>query len=574
MPSQPAATEVLVVGAGPVGLTLACELAWRGVRVRIIDSKPRPSEHSKAIGVFPRTLELLENQGVAAEMVKQGTPLEGVLIHAGRRRIARIDARLIDSHYNFILTLEQSTTEKILIDRLAALGVQVERPVRLVTFHQGPEAVAVSLEGDKGEGETCRALWVVGCDGAHSTVRKALGLPFEGEPFEEAFNLADVRMSLPLPEAADHILLFLSSQGPLFMAPLAGEGRYRLIMNEPPGSAKQRLEPALDDVRRWWGERVGYPPAQAVEIAHPTWLSRFTIHRRIVPTMRQGRVLLAGDAAHIHSPAGAQGMNTGIQDAINLAWKLGLVTKREASAHLLDSYSDERLPVARMVLKGTDLLTQAMTMRAPLLLALRNRVMGLALKQRWLQAKGVNIAAGLWVNYRQSALSGEDNGNGSRAGDRAPDLPIGHEGTRRLYDLLCHGGYTLMIFTGKRASAKEINAARDLAEASETAFGGLIQSVVVSNGPHPMTNASHWALDTKGEVHARYAVTAPGLVLVRPDRYLALRSDTLSLDAVHHYLSRLRGCVANEKVRHGHEEADRAGRRQEISGAWAPGPAP
>ncbi len=252
-------------------------------------------------------MELLENQGVAAEMVRRGTPLDGVLIHAGRRRIARIDTRLIDSHYNFILTLEQSTTERILTRRLAALGVQVERPVKLVTFHQGPEAVAVTIEGEKGTSEVCHALWVVGCDGAHSTVRKALGLPFEGELFEEAFNLADVRVSPPLPEAANHILLFLSPHGPLFMAPLAREGRYRLIMNEPPGSAKQRLEPALAEVRRWWRERASYPPAQAVEIAHPTWLSRFTIHRRIVPTMRQGRVLLAGDAAHIHSPAGAQG---------------------------------------------------------------------------------------------------------------------------------------------------------------------------------------------------------------------------------------------------------------------------
>jgi hypothetical protein len=271
-------------------------------------------------------------------------------------------------------------------------------------------------------------------------------------------------------------------------------------------------------------------------------------------------------------------MNTGIQDAINLAWKLGLVTKREASADLLDSYSDERLPVARMVLKGTDLLTQAMTMRVPLLLALRNRVMGLALKQRWLQAKGVNVAAGQWVNYCQSALSGEASGKGPRAGDRAPDAPVGHLGRRRLYELFCHGGYTLMIFTRMiftgRASAKGMRAPWDLAKAAETAVGGLIRSVVVSNGPHPMMDAAPWALDAKGEVHARYAVTAPGLVLVRPDRYLALRSDTLSLDAVHRYLRRLRGCVANEKVRHGHEEADRAGRRQEISGAWAPGPAP
>lgn len=523
---------VLIVGAGPTGLTLGCELAWRRVPVRIVDARPQPSRHSKAIGVFPRTLELLENHGLAADTVEGGVRIRGIDIHAGKKRLARIDTSRIDSRYDYILTVEQSVTERLLIRRLEALGVRVERPVEVVDLRQEGDAVDVVLErapeGENAQREMLTVPWAVGCDGGRSFVRDTVGIPFGGEPYQEAFDLADVELESDMPGARDRINLFLSPKGVMFAAPLDG-GKHRLIVDEPPGSAgERRLDPTLADFRGWWLERVEYGPARGAEISNPGWLSRFKIQRRVASRAREGRVLLAGDAMHVHSPAGAQGMNGGIQDAVNLGWKLALVAQGRAPETLLDSYGEERLPVASAVLKATHASTVVLTSRSRPVRFARDRAMSLALRSAALQERAVNAAAELRVNYRTSPIVHENdaNGGGTRtfraptrrvaAGDRAPDGPLAGPGRTRLYDAMRHPDHTLLVFAGERASAENLRRANETARLVEGRYSGLIRThVLVGETAAGQDRPEAALLDPAGWAHARYGLREGGVCLVR-----------------------------------------------------------
>jgi 2-polyprenyl-6-methoxyphenol hydroxylase-like FAD-dependent oxidoreductase len=550
--------EVLIVGAGPTGLTLACELAWRGVGVRVIDRKREPSRYSKAIGVFPRTLELLENHGVADEMVREGVRVRGIKLHSGSRRLVRIDTGRIGSRYGYVLTIEQSVTERILLKRLADLGGEVERGVELVGLRQESDAVRVALErasdqADAGR-ETASVPWVVGCDGARSFVREAAGVSFEGERYQEAFDLADVELRWDLPGAHDHINVFLSTSGVLFAAPLPG-GKQRLIADEPPGSADdESTDPTLGEFRRWWRERVRYQPAREAELANPGWLSRFTIQRRVVPKAREGRVLLAGDAMHVHSPAGAQGMNGGIQDAINLGWKLALVMRGHASEALLDTYDEERLPVARKVLKATHLGTTVLTTRNPVLGALRDGVASVVMRSGAVQGRAVNAAAELRVNYRGSSIvSGESrnslagmlravvgSSDAPSAGDRAPDVALAGRDAGCLYDVLRHPGHTLLAFAGEKPSVETLRRLAEIVDGiADGSYGDLVRghAVVAGTDPTPeQIGAGVLIRDPVGAAHARYGMREAGLCLIRPDRYVALRTRTLDAEGLHRCL--------------------------------------
>ena len=525
-PTMARAPQVLIVGAGPVGLTLACDLAWRGVPLRIIDSNPKSSQHSKAIGVFPRTLELLENHEVAEEMVRSGVRVEALNIHDGHRRLAHIDTRRIASHYNFILTLEQSETERLLLRRLKVLGVQVERCVRLISLEGHPDHVHATLDREGAERESLSVPWVVGCDGAHSFVRDSQHISFHGERYSEAFDLADVHLSAVPEESKNSIFVFLSTQGVVFAAPLAS-GQHRLIVDEPPGSADERRgTPSLDEFRAWWRKRVSYPSFKHAHLTDDTWRKRFTIQRRMVKRLRQGRVLLAGDAAHVHSPAGAQGMNGGIQDALNLAWKLALVVQERAPESLLDTYGQERLPVARRVLTFTHLLTHGLTQRNPVVWAVRGWVMSLVINRAIVQRTVVNVAAGLRTNYRTSPIVRSQRvlkaGHSSTltGGDRAPDVLL--TGGKRLYDVLRHPSHTLLVFTGTRSGEQAMQGAVNLVERISARYGELVRvQVVVTHRGLPF--APRGALvDVDGIVHASYGLRDSGVCLIRPDRYVAL----------------------------------------------------
>ncbi len=343
MPAE--AADVLVVGAGPVGLTAAHELARRGMRVRLVDAAPAPARTSRAVAVHPRTLETLDQMGTLGPLLREGRPNRAFTMHAGGRRLVRLEAdyATMPTRHPYSLIVEQTRTEAVLRAAVARLGVDVEQGVALTGFEQDPTGVRAALRHGDGREEECTVPWLIGCDGGHSTVRKRLGLPLVGDS-RDTWMLADAQVDTDLPQDSIH-WVHTGGQA-LMMVPYAREGHWRLLDTAPgpdgADGAAERLSALLS-------AGLGRP----VRVGEPEWTSVFTFQQRMVPRMREGRVFVAGDAAHVHSPASGQGMNTGVQEAYNLAWKLALVHHGHAAPALLDTYGEERVPVGRALLGST-----------------------------------------------------------------------------------------------------------------------------------------------------------------------------------------------------------------------------
>ena len=303
-------TEVLVVGAGPVGLALAAELRRRGVAALIVDRHPEAAQTSRACVIHARTLEVLEPLGVTSQLLTVGVKVPIFRIRDRDRVLATIDFSAIDSAYPFTLMYPQDRTERLLLAALERTGGTVERPVELVGFRAESSGIAATLDVE-GTQTVVQSPWLVGCDGMHSTVREQAGIAFEGAAYEQGFVLADLSMSWPL--SRDGVSLFYSPQGLVVVAPLP-EDRFRIVATDDTPRRNSHRRPMSRPC--WMPAAQSVDPAQVRDVA---WSSRFRIHHRIARTARKGRILLCGDAAHVHSPAGGQGMNTGIQDAMSLA---------------------------------------------------------------------------------------------------------------------------------------------------------------------------------------------------------------------------------------------------------------
>ena len=410
---------ILVVGAGPTGLTLACELAVRGVPFRIVDQAPVRSDKSRALVVHARTLEVFQKMGIADELNRAGrTALNVSLWVAGHEalRLQVADTGVDDTPYPFLLFVSQAETERLLESRLNALGGQVERPVQVTALREDGAGVQATFA----DGKTARFDYVVGCDGAHSIVRKAAGFSFEGSAYESDFVLGDV--AIDWSRANDTLYLVLPAKGGvLAMFPLAGENRWRVIVArvDAPESAG---DPTLDELQ----ELANRVAPEKLRLHDPTWLARFRLHHRGVDRYRAGRFFVAGDAAHIHSPAGGQGMNTGIQDAFNLGWKLALAQKGHAGQLLLDSYHDERWPIGQQLLSTTDRIFSLNTTGNPLVVRLRNflapRLAPRVFATRSRRAQMFRFISQLAIQYRRSPIVEEHAlKGGPHAGDRTPD---------------------------------------------------------------------------------------------------------------------------------------------------------
>ncbi len=348
-------TDVLVVGGGPVGLVAGAELARRGVRVRVIDKLAQPTDQSRAIAVHARSLDMFDRMGIVDELLSTGIKATAMQLYAGHRKLFRVPLGGVDSAFPFTLTTAQTETERVLDKHLQTLGVSVDRGVELVALNQDADAVHLTLRREDGSTEQVSASWVIGADGGHSTVRKMVGTKLAGSFVGERFLLGDVVCEHCLD--LDSMHTFFSPDGPVVVLPMR-DGRMRLLaqVRDAPGTPLN-LHPTQDELQAVIDRRIG-----GIRIVHSHWLTSFEIHHARVPALRWGRVFLAGDAAHIHSPAGGQGMNTGIQDAFNLAWKLAAVVNGDAGDALLDSYEAERLPVAEQVITFTDRLTKAGTL--------------------------------------------------------------------------------------------------------------------------------------------------------------------------------------------------------------------
>jgi 2-polyprenyl-6-methoxyphenol hydroxylase-like FAD-dependent oxidoreductase len=390
---QDADIQVLIVGAGPVGLFLANECARRGLTFRIVEARSSQSEHSKALAIMPRTMEIFDMAGVAGPFLHRANRVTSVAIAPRQRTLAHVPFKSPDSPYRFVAMVPQDVTEGLLVEELRRKGGDVDYDTACIGVEESRDGrVNVTLD-QKGKTSKAAAAFVVGCDGAHSTVRHLMNLPFEGAPYDASFMLADVVTN---ERPADELQLCPHASGALAVFPISA-ARCRVVatIDRADGNA-----PSLDIVRRLLGERA---PA-GIEARSLVWSTYFRIHHRHAAQLRSGRIFIAGDAAHIHSPIGGQGMNTGLHDVWNLAWKLDLAARGHAGEKLLASYTAERLPLIRQVIATTHTLTRVMNARSGFMQAVRNMAIPLVTRLPPFRRAFVMNLSGLGVAYGGSPI--------------------------------------------------------------------------------------------------------------------------------------------------------------------------
>ncbi|HEX9329507.1 MAG TPA: FAD-dependent monooxygenase [Reyranella sp.] len=409
--------SVLISGAGPIGLTMANELTRYGIPVRIVDKEPQRTDKSKALVLWSRTLELLEHGGYVEPFLKAGMQGHGVQISDGTNIVASARLDIMDTPYPYALLIAQSETERVLEECLAKRGVKVERRVTMESFAEKGAGIEAVLRKADGSSETVQADWLLGCDGAHSTTRHGLGFAFEGSTMDSDWCLADIHVTGLDPQ--DHLHIFWHRDGILAFFPIT-PGRWRVIGDLGPATNNgHRADPTLEEIQAL----VAHRGNAGIKVSDPIWLSAFRINERKVKEYSRGRIFLAGDAAHIHSPAGGQGMNTGMQDAFNLSWKLNLVMNGIAKPSLLDSYSVERSAVGDMVLRNAGTMTEAAITRNPVVQTLRNTIVKFALGFPQVAHIVADTMSELNIGYPESPLTvaGSPHAHGVKPGVRWPD---------------------------------------------------------------------------------------------------------------------------------------------------------
>ncbi|GAC69720.1 FAD-dependent monooxygenase [Gordonia soli] len=532
--------DVLVAGAGPIGLAAAVELRRRGVRVRIVDPLSEPPLYAKAVGVQPRTLEVFEGMGVLGEILAAGVEMRGQVVYVNGDEVSRIDLVLPEEIPFRFLAIPQYETERVLRERLAELDTTIERGIAVSGFTHDDSGVTVTLTGHDDAGRESeaqvRAAYLIGADGAHSIVRKTLGLTFEGGALADQYMLGDVEVDWSVPAGYGVRSMHRGENGVddlLVCIPLPGHGRYRMSMLVPPD-----LSSAPDA----GGDGIthGFEGACAPELSHiqavldrlspePTtarnlrWSSVFRISHRIVDAYSRGRVFVAGDAAHIHPPTGAQGMNTGIQDAHNLAWKIGLAVGGFAAEGLLDSYDAERRPVGeevvgRTVRSAKDGIGADIT--DPTQIVLRE--------------------AQLLIDYTASPIVSPASGDGVQPGHRAPDATGLRRdvvnGPTRLFAHLDRRRHSALVYTDTSGAA-EISVLESLAERLRDLMHDQVQvHLVVADGIDVGQTTLSILRDQDGEFARSYSPQGNSLFLIRPDGYLGHRGTTADAQAVEAYV--------------------------------------
>jgi 2-polyprenyl-6-methoxyphenol hydroxylase-like FAD-dependent oxidoreductase len=511
----------------------------------------------------PRTLEVMDYMGLHAEIHERGRPVHGMNLWNGKERLAHVELSAEGTPYPFVLGISQRDTELVLKGHLERLGGRLERPLTLTGFEQNDDGVLATLAHPSGGTETVQAKWLVGCDGAKSTVREVLGFPFEGSTFEQNVIQADIKVDFPFEVPAGEGAMFLSQDGAVGVLPVLGEGRHRVIMpNMPDPDAEASLEvfEAILRTRAPEGTRVH----------DPAWIAKFRFHGRIVPRYRERRVFLAGDAAHIHSPIGGQGMNMGIQDAYNLAWKLALVAQGAGRPLLLDSYDPERRPVARATVTGTDRGTRALmrmvALRSSVAEALRNQAIAFLVGSGLLNDRAFYAIGQLGVTYAKSPAVGEHQVSvwsaeiGSHAteqpgvadwigfsraigkGERVPDVDLTVPGGRTLFELLRGTEHVLFLFDGAAATTEGYANLSRIAAHVTARYGKRIRTfVVVPRRERPselaaLEPATNVILDEDRTLHEHFGCSTEALYLVRPDGHVGFRSQPAVLEKLQGYL--------------------------------------
>ena len=495
---------MLVVGAGPTGLVLAAELLARGIRVRIIDQGDAAALQARAIGIHARTLEVLAMMDLAAPFLADGQVVRHMRFYSEGRCLARLEFARCGSRFGFMLNLPQDRTERLLRARVTELGGVVETRTELTALAAGGDAVTAAVRGPGGQAETITAGYVVGCDGAHSRVRRELGLTFHGQPYPQDWLLADVLLDWDLREDSTHAF-FRHNGLPMILFPMR-DHRWRLTL--PFAGDRDPQAPDLEEIQRLTDQRAPRP----VSVSDPTWLACFRSHRRSASAYRRGRVLLAGDAVHIHSPAGGQGLNTGIMEAHNLGWKLALVAAGRAPDALLGTYGAERRPVAEEVLRLTHALVHYGTLTDPVRRRVRDMVVPALGRTPVIQRRAARRMSQVYASYPPGPLVRQGRGRGRgapRPGQRMPDIQVSADGQATTLHGVLRGGRHVLV-------APAAHAASVLSDPALRPYRSDLQIVT----PQP-------GLADKG--------TGP-FILIRPDGHVAARGRPGSMAAVTRYL--------------------------------------
>lgn len=510
-------TDVLIVGAGPVGLTLACDLARRDVAYRIIDQEA--TYHTgRAAGLSPRTQEIFEDLGLLAQLAAYDAPIPWRFYDRDNQLVREIDPAshplpaTPDVPYPGTLNVGQQEIETVLRERLASCGRRVELGCRLVNVTQHPDYVVASVQHE-GASEAIQARYLIGCDGGHSTVRKEAGIPFEGKTRPHAYSLAGVIRVSGLASTCRHIWRDPESAFQLSLAPRIHDDTWVVIMNtrldEVPTTSGETFQRLFD-------EYIGMP---GVRLSDPTWVSAYQENKRLVDRYCSDRVLLAGDAAHVGL---FFGMQTGIQDAYNLGWKLAHVLSG-APDTLLDTYQTERLPIAQDDLAAGGVATGVKTITNALL----NKET--STEQKSMPAiPNAAILTQLGLTYRESRLSRNlDDTTGIRAGDRAPDAPcvFATSGEKvRLFDLFRGTHFTLLVF-GDQLVPALLDVSLD-----------SLRTYVIKQAGSATAISDHTLVESDGHASRAYGITGNAFILVRPDGHIGLTGGERDPQLIRSYL--------------------------------------
>lgn len=522
-----AVVDVLVVGAGPVGLFCALELNRHGITCRIIDKKNDLSDKSKALGLHIRTLEIFKDCQLLDDVLNQGLKVKGVDFKYENKKLGRLDFAGIDANRHYLIDLPQDKTERILFNRLCAKNIQLDWNTELMNFNQSEDGVLVEVKDSHDRQEKIKCRWLIACDGAHSTVRQCSGLKFIGSEYHQNWWLADLLIDWEQPE--DFMQIYASKHGPLACFPM-GNKRYRLVLTAP---CEQNQEPDMHAVETAFHKRS----SDTGKLSNPFWITKFYIHHRQIEQYRLGRIFFAGDAAHIHSPLGGQGLNTGIQDIYNLVWKLALVLNKQASSSILDSYHAERYPVGREVLKTTDKMTRMILIKNKLLIKIRNQFFSWLLSFEPIRNRIANIMAELEISYADSPIvKNSSKTRLPKAGWFLTDfnlIDLKDNSVKCLSDIVQGTKHHLFLFAGTSDPHAKI---KEVAEWVMMQYKPVLDVHIILKQPTQTFEKidSVWLDEEK--LHLRYGILKPTALLLRPDKYIGFTQSPVSQDELKRYL--------------------------------------
>jgi 2-polyprenyl-6-methoxyphenol hydroxylase-like FAD-dependent oxidoreductase len=545
--AAPDAIDVLVVGAGPTGLMLAAQLNRFGARFRIVDRAHDRAHESRALGVQARTLEILQQLGLGDSLVALGNKSAQVMIHIDGRPVASAsltDFAADDTRYPYILFVSQAETERLLLEHLMARGVRVERGVEFVDYQDDALGVSCQMRHDDGHEERLTVQYVAGCDGAHSTVRKRATIPFQGDAYLQDFMLGDVECddSPNVPLANGFIHPCVGRSGIAIFFPLGHPATWRVIaMSARSAEASGRLrgepdEPPTDELSlAELQAAIDGATGGGLRVHTPAWMTHFRLHHRQAADYRRGRVFVVGDAAHIHSPVGAQGMNTGIQDAWNLGWKLALVARGESMERLLDTYQEERWPVGRALLLFTDrafsLIVRSLSpgkLTAWLRRTVPALILPFVLRSKQLRTLAFRFVSELDIAYRGSSAVREGTPplrRGPKAGDRLPEAALVTHGREAfLHEQIAAPSFHLLLCGP--VEAWNVRAVHELLKSHDR----LAAHYLTTRG-----NSDH-LVDATGGALGLLGVSDAAQYLVRPDGHIGYRCAGHDLSGVDGYL--------------------------------------